>query len=525
MSTIERATLVATLTAAPADRGPTVLETLQAEGVEVLEVRADLVGDLDPGPLRARFAGRLLYTLRSRTEGGGFDGTAERRRRRLLDAAERYDFIDLEGERDLAPELLAAVPAERRILSWHGPSTDLATLKARFDRLATVPARLYKLVPTAVQAGDELPALLLLHSLRRRDVIAFASGASGAWTRLLAPRLGAPVVYGAAGSMPGAPGQMSISRLRSDYGLPDLPPVTTLFGLVGNPVFHSLSPRLHNGAYRELGIPALYVPFHVASFGDFWLEVVESGVLDSIGFGLRGLSVTAPYKEAALAVAGAESPLAGRIGAANTLVWNQGVWEAESTDPEGVVLPLTERGFDPRGMRVAVVGTGGGGRSAAVGLACAGAEVTLANRGSERGERAAADLQLPYVPLADLDPAAYDLLVNATALGRRPSDPLPFAVDAVRPGAVVLDLVYDAENPGPTRLLTAAEARGAVAVEGREVLLSQALGQFRMMTRWDLPPAVARRLLGMAEPVARPSRPPRPLAEDASPETPEDLGR
>ena len=503
MSTNERATLVATLTTAPAEGD---LEALA--GMDVLEVRADLLGDLDPAPLRARFAGRLLYTLRSRAEGGAFDGSPDRRRRRLLDAAEQFDLVDLEAERDLAPDLLAAVPPEQRILSWHGPSAGLAALQARFERLAEVPARLYKLVPAAAQAGEELAPLLLLHGLRRRDVAAFASGAAGAWTRLLAPRLGAPVVYGAAGAVPGAPGQIPLRRLCSDFGLPDLPPVTTLFGLVGNPVFHSLSPRLHNGAYRELGIPALYVPFHVASFGDFWLEVVESGVLDGLGFGVRGLSVTAPYKEAALAVAGAESPLAGRIGAANTLVWNQGVWEAESTDPEGVVLPLTERGLDPRGMRAAVVGTGGGGRSAAVGLAAAGAQVTLANRGSERGERAAADLELPYVPLADFDPAAYDLLINATALGRRPSDPLPFDVEAVRPGAVVVDLVYEAEKPGPTPLLAAAEARGAIGVDGREVLLSQGLGQFRMMTGWDLPAPIARRLLGLDERLPGLPRPP-----------------
>jgi 3-dehydroquinate dehydratase / shikimate dehydrogenase len=225
--------------------------------------------------------------------------------------------------------------------------------------------------------------------------------------------------------------------------------------------------------------------------------VVESGVLESFGLPLRGLSVTSPFKAAALAVAGAESPRAGRIGAANTLVCHDGVWEAESTDPEGVVLPLRARGIDPAGLRAAIVGAGGAGRSAALGLAQAGAAVTLVNRGAERGESAAADLQLPFLPLDRFDPAAFDLLVNATSLGRAVDDPLPFAVDALAPGAVVVDLVYDAGRDEPTRLLAAAAARGLAVVGGREVLLSQALGQFRMMTGREMPAELARRLLGI----------------------------
>lgn len=496
-----RATLVATVTTVP-ERG---LESLASDlggldGVDWLEVRADLVGDLDPAALHF-FPGRLLYTLRSRAEGGAFEGSAERRKRRLIEAASRYDLVDLEAVRDLSPEVLKAVPAERRVLSWHGPATDLDGLKATFERMAIVPALLYKLVPTAVQPGDEVPALQLLRSLGRRDVIAFATGAGGAWTRFVAPRLGAPVVYGALGEVPGAPGQLSIERLRSDYGLPDLPPAAALSGIVGHPVAHSLSPRIHNTAYRALGLPVLYLPFDTESFGDFWLEVVENGVLESLGFPIRGLSVTTPFKEAALAVAGAESPLAGLIGAANTLVWNHGVWEAEATDPDGVVLPLLDRGIAIDGLEAAVVGAGGAGRSAAEGLKKAGARVTICNRDLERGRAAAERLKIPFLPLAELDPSRFGLLVNATSLGRGAGDPLPFDVGRLRPGAVVIDLVYLQDRP--TRLLAEAAARGAVAVDGREVLIDQARGQFRLMTGRDLPLDLARRAAGLEDGAAR----------------------
>lgn len=471
--------------------------------VDWLEVRADLVEEIDPELLRSRFAGRLLYTLRSRAEGGADESSPEARRGRLLGAAERFDLVDLEAERDLTPELLAAVPAERRVISWHGAPASISggagldRLEATFARMAEHPAALYKLVPAAEKPGEELAPLQLLKGLGRRDVLAFAAGLAGVWTRFVAPRLGAPVVYGAYGEVPGAPGQPTVERLRRDFGLPALPPVETLFGILGNPVSHSLSPRLHNAAYAELGIPAFYLPFHTDAFGDFWLEVVESGVLEALGFPLRGFSVTAPFKEAALAVAGAESPLVTLIGAANTLVWNQGVWEAEATDPDGVVLPLVDRGIALEGMPVAVVGAGGAGRSAVAGLARAGAKVVLFNRDSRRGALSAELLRVPFEPLEALDPARFDVLVHATSLGRASGDPLPFAVERVRPGAVVIDLVYLLDRP--TRLLAAAERAGAVAVDGREVLIGQARGQFRMMTGRELPLPLCRRLAGLPE--------------------------
>src|SRR4029079_3996313 len=175
----------------------------------------------------------------------------------------------------------------------------------QFQAMAQVPAALYKLVPLARDSSEASAALELRVELARCDVLGFASGEAGTWTRYLAPYLGAPVLLGAAGATPGAPGQPTVATITGDYPFPELPPIASLYGIAGNPVSHSLSPRLHNGAYRALGLPYLYVPFQVPAFGDFWLEVVESEVLDELGLPLRGLSVTAPFKQAALAVGGA----------------------------------------------------------------------------------------------------------------------------------------------------------------------------------------------------------------------------
>ena len=268
-----------------------------------------------------------------------------------------------------------------------------------------------------------------------------------------------------------------------------------VFALVGDPVQHSLSPRLHNGLYRELGIEAVYLAFEVEDFGSFWLEVVEGGVLERLGMPLTGLSVTMPHKEIALAVAGASSPLAARVGAANTLVRRRGVWEAETTDPEGVVRALEGRGVTVGERRVVVVGVGGAGRSAAVGLAQAGATVELANRTTSRGLEVAERLGMPFVDLQDLDEARYDVLVNATPLGRQAQDPVPFNPERAREGATVVDMAYSGGEA--TALAAAAGACGLRVVEGREILLGQAGSQFRMMTGLDMPLPEARRLLGL----------------------------
>lgn len=492
---MNEAKLVATLVSRPSAGAG---EIAAVAGVaHWLEVRGDLVGDLDPAALRAHFPGRLLYTLRSAAEGGSFNGPPEQRLERLLGAAEAgYDLVDLEADRDLDPQILAAVAPERRVLSWHGAPLLEPELRRRFLSMAETPAALYKLIPEARQPGQALEPLLLLDRLGRRDVVAFAVGEQGSWTRLVAPHLGAPVVYGSLTETPGAPGQWSIARLVRDFGLPRLPRVEVLYGIVGQPVGHSLSPRLHNAAYRELDLPALYLPFEPESLGDFWLEVVESEILPTAGLPLRGLSVTAPFKGVALALSGASSPLAESVGAANTLVWRDEVWEAETTDPDGVVEPLRARGIELTGAAVAVLGCGGAGRAAAAGLAHAGAHVTLVNRGVERGRQTAHDLHLPFEPLDSWGPGGSAVVVHATSLGRHDDDPLPFDPDLLDGDAVVVDLVYREE---PTPLVAACRARGLVAIDGREALLYQAVTQFRLMTGHELPLETARSALGLGE--------------------------
>jgi 3-dehydroquinate dehydratase/shikimate dehydrogenase len=160
--------LVATLDSAPIWDGGEFRN--QSKGATWLQVRADRVGDLPPPWLRDRFPGRLLYTLK----GAAGNPVGPPRAERLCRAAAGHDLIELDCEQDLRPEVLAQVPPGRRLISWHGPAGDRASLAGALRRLTAVPARYYQLVVTAQQVRDGLAPLELLRACGRRDVIAFA---------------------------------------------------------------------------------------------------------------------------------------------------------------------------------------------------------------------------------------------------------------------------------------------------------------------------------------------------------------
>jgi 3-dehydroquinate dehydratase / shikimate dehydrogenase len=479
------AALVASVRSPPSSSGAELAALPDA--VQCLEVRADLIDTVDVGWLRSRFPGNLLFSLRSRSQGGRFEDSGEVRRSRLLAAARSYDLVELEGDRDLTPSVLAAIPPQQRLVSWHGPPADAAALRRRFEAYASTEARIYKLVPGAERPGDELEPLLFLESLGRANVIAFASGPMGFWTRLVAPRIGAPFVFADPGPGAGLEGQPTVRQLVDDYGFPALPPVEEIFGIVGNPVFHSLSPRLHNATHRVLDRRALFVPFQVASWQEFWRSVVKSGKLESLGLHVRGLTVASPHKEAVFDEMAACTPTARRAASSNIVVRNHEGWTADTTDPEGVLLCLRGRGVRIDGAPVAVVGCGGAGRAVAAALDQAGAQVTLVNRGAKRGRLAVRLLGLPFVRLSEFRADGFQLVVHATPVGRD-DDNLLFDVENLRADAVIVDLAYGSR---PTPLVTRTRRFGRVAIDGLEVLQTQVRCQFRLMTGHSMPREIA----------------------------------
>jgi 3-dehydroquinate dehydratase / shikimate dehydrogenase len=448
-----------------------------------LQIRADLIGDIPGEWLRSHFPGKLLYTLRTCSAGGQFDRSQAERHQRLLAAANDYDLVELEVDSDLDCGLLKAIPPAKRMIVWRGKECRAAQFEARFLQIASVPAACYCMVATAAQTSDGLEPLRFLSRLKRTDIVAFCEGAAGLWSQLLSPYFGAPFIFGELENPARLMGGLHVQQLIKDYGFPALRPVRELYGMVGTRILQSPSPRLHNTAYRILNLPALFLPFHAEDFDDFWKNMVESEILDSLGIAIKGLVIVSPYKEAALAVAGASSSMVRKAGAGNVVIRRHGVWEAETTDPETIT---GLRDLCP--VKAAVIGCGGAGRAVAAALQRTGAEVTLVNRGLRRGADAVELLGLPFVPLSEFRPNGFNLIVNATPVGKD-NDGFPFVIDSLSRGTLVIDLAY---GPHPTPLVSATLARGGIAIDGYDVLFTQVRKQFHLMTGLEMPATLGR---------------------------------
>jgi len=249
-----------------------------------------------------------------------------------------------------------------------------------------------------------------------------------------------------------------------------------VYGLLGNPVGHSLSPPMHEAAYEELDIDARYVTFEPDDVGD--------AVEGARALGIRGLNVTIPFKETVLDHVEPDD-LATRIGAVNTVDLS-GEPTGHNTDAEGV-----RRSFEHHDVALAdrdavVVGAGGAARAAAFALADADATVHVANRTVERAESLAADV--PSATAGGLDDvpdhvADADVLVNATSVGME-EDRSPVPADALHGDLAVLDAVY---RPVETRLLRDAAERGATTIDGAWMLLYQGVAAFELWTGRSAP--------------------------------------
>ena len=470
------ATLIASMHTPPSRQtgGP-------ARNADWIEWRADLLGDAAPAGLTER-GGKILYALRSKLEGG--EGSTERdaRRARLLAASKRFDYIELEGQRDLDQAILAAIPPRRRVISWHGQATEAVALRQLLASFRRAEARLYRFVTMSEEVAAALAPIQFLAATGRRDVIAYAESANATWTRPLAARYGAPVVFGNVANGQG-PSPTDLSALVRDYGLPDLHRVTELCAIVGKPVNGSLSPQLHNAAYRAQGASRLFVRFPVESFGLFWQGVVKTALFEAIGIRVRGVTVASPHKESALAVATEISAFSRTTESANVMFRRGSTWHADTTDADGVLINLEAAGITCARRRVAVIGCGGSGRPIAAALRRAGAEVTLVNRSAARGVWASKLLGLPFVPLAQFTAAECDMIINATPVGRE-GEELPVDVTAMRRESVVVDLVFAIPA---TPLSALARRCGHTVIDGRDILLAQAARQYKLMTGEEMP--------------------------------------
>ena len=265
---------------------------------------------------------------------------------------------------------------------------------------------------------------------------------------------------------------------------------TQLFGIIGHPVAHSLSPAMHNDALAALGINGIYVPMDTVN------PTTAVAGLRSLGF--VGVSVTVPHKVTVMEQLDEIDPVAQKIGAVNTLLFRRKPGEEEvvvrgfNTDWLGSNLALADR-MQLAGSRVLVLGAGGAAKGVCFGLVEAGAEVIITNRTEEKGRALADWLGCDFVPATGLDDIRADALVNTTSVGMEPnSADIVIDPDLLDHFSVVMDIVY---APLRTRLLQESENAGCRTIDGLSMLLNQAAVQLKIWTGKRPPIDVMRRAL------------------------------
>jgi shikimate dehydrogenase len=257
---------------------------------------------------------------------------------------------------------------------------------------------------------------------------------------------------------------------------------TKIYGILGRPVAHSLSPAMHNAAFRELGINAVYAAFPVAD--------LAQAVAGLRGLSIAGVSITIPFKEEVIPLLDELDPVAARMGAVNTVVNREGRLTGYNTDWLGALTALKAQTAIP-GEHFLILGAGGAARAIAFGIVEEGGQVTLTDVDTQRAAALAGELGGEAISPDALESCPAAVLINATPVGMAPQvAAIPLNPDLLGRFTLVMDIVY---RPLQTRLLREAAARGAATIDGLQMLLHQATAQFELWTGRPAPLVVMSR--------------------------------
>lgn len=453
-----------------------------------VELRLDwLRNDLE----RTRFLGWLkkskfrhvtfLVTCRRREGGGKFAGGVERQLYWLVQAREAgCQWCDLEVEtlRRLPEQSVREYPVPPRVLlSIHNFERTPAFLRSvkLSDRGQ---ADALKIAAKARTIRDSIRLLRVVRS--SKNLVVIPMGESGLPARILALREGSALAYAPVAAST-APGQASLHDMKYLYRAHALTRRTRVYGVIGDPVGHSLSPLLHNTGFAARGIDAVYLPFLVHQFADFLTAVPE--------FGVHGFSVTLPHKQTVLKHLRECDPLAADIGAVNTVVVRpDGSLYGCNTDYVGVLRALEQK-LQIKGSRALVFGAGGSARAAAFALSRAGAYVGICARRQKVAKELARAVGGEVVPRRALRTEVFDAIVNTTPVGMHPHGGISPLASGELHCRIVMDLIY---RPQRTQLLRLAAQKGIATVSGAEMFLSQGIAQWEIWMKERAPEAAMR---------------------------------
>jgi len=454
-----------------------------------VELRLDwLTSDAE----RTRFLGWLrkrrprnatfIATCRRREGGGKFAGGVDRELYWLIQAREAgCQWCDLEVEtlRKLPGQSVREYPVPPRVLlSIHD-----------FERTPDLPRSVnlpahgeVDAVKIAAEARTIRDSVRLLHlASNSKHFVAVPMGEAGLPARILALREGSALAYAPVAAAT-APGQVSLDDMKHLYRAHALTRRTRVYGVIGDPIGHSLSPLLHNTGFVARRMDAVYLPFLVRRLDDFLAAIPE--------FGVRGFSVTIPHKQAILRHLKECEPLAAEIGAVNTVVVrSDGSLYGSNTDYVGVLRAL-EKKLRIKGSRALIFGAGGSARAAAFALSRAGALVGICARREKAAKELARAVGGEVIPRRALRTEFFDAILNATPIGMYPHA----GISPLAPGElhcrIVMDLIY---RPQKTQLLKLAAKKGIATVSGVEMFLAQGIAQWEIWTEKRAPEAPMRR--------------------------------
>ncbi len=479
------------------------INAAHSAGAEMLELRTDYLANLNTGRLKALLGCAkatnlpIIVTCRDKAQGGIGNWDPALRTEILLTAINGgANYVDCEYDNFIAgdtgrliEQALAENPQVRLILSAHnftGPFDDLNDLYSRISQAC--PQAIPKLAYNALHINDCFGAFDLLHS-KTGDAIVLCMGQGGVISRILAKKLDGLVTFACTDDCNAtAPGQITLAQYKTLYRWDKIDGRTKLFGVIGNPIDHSLSPAIFNANFQIQDSNELYLPILLqgqeAEFNAFLENVISRPWLDFGGF-----SVTIPHKAHALNYVNhagefVES-LAEDIGAVNTLkIGSNGRIKGYNTDYAGAMNALTDAlGIDTHGLGnidAAVIGAGGVARAVVAGLTNAKAKVTIYNRTVEKARGLASEFACKSAGLDELDKINAKVLINCTSIGMEPDvNASPVMQDIIKSDMVVFDTVY---TPADTLLLKLAAQAGAKTISGREMFIRQAMAQYKIYT-------------------------------------------
>jgi len=454
---------------------------------DLVEMRLDCfrnipdLSELTAGP-------ETIVTLRPREQGGQADLTREQR-------IGFWSDFSLDCGVDVEAELSESVPenVHPKICSYHDFTGSLSDVDRVYDRLSATTADILKIAVATKDAIDaiEIWRLLFRAKAESREIIPIAMGEAGKWTRILGLAHGAYLTYATLeNGEETAPGQITAHDMIDVFRVKELDKQTDVYGIIAGDTSYTMSPYIHNSAFKSERMNAVFVPFQATGLEAFITRMVRAETRE-VELNFRGFSVTNPHKQAIIKYLDNVDDAAAKIGAVNTIKIIDGKLHGYNTDAHGFAAPLRDR-FDVKNSRTAVIGAGGASRSCIYALKNAGAHVTVFARDVKKAELLAQDFGISVKNLENGNSklktsfSEFDIVVNSTPVGTRGENINETVATAEQLNGVkiVYDLVY---NPIETLLLHEAKKAGAKTIGGFDMLIAQAQEQFRIWTGRNAP--------------------------------------